>query len=223
MFLVLIYPMKTDRMIIDDKTGKISGPFTDDELVERYSEQPPATDDKQEQLISAALDNAITALGQVQKGTARQFLRSAIEAALKAEREKAQETAREWFNRNIDKERNELRQQLLAAQAAIAEASKELNKIIFDETSSLAIVNRILGNVDLSALERHDAEVERKFEQRCERGLCKGAALFAKAGKEHDDKVRKPLVDALKLLSDDGPLVNYRAIARCALDKVQAG
>jgi len=32
------------------------------------------------------------------------------------EREKAQETARAWFSRNIDKERNELRQQLLQAQ-----------------------------------------------------------------------------------------------------------
>jgi len=44
----------------------------------------PITDDKQEQLISEALDNAITALGQVQKGTARQFLRSAINAAIAA-------------------------------------------------------------------------------------------------------------------------------------------
>ena len=36
--------MKNKHMIIDDKTGKTSGPFTDNELVERYSEQPPATD-----------------------------------------------------------------------------------------------------------------------------------------------------------------------------------
>lgn len=39
-----------------------------------------------EKLVSDALDNTITALGQCQKGTARQFLRSVINAALAAER-----------------------------------------------------------------------------------------------------------------------------------------
>ena len=37
-----------------------------------------------------------------------------LEQQLNTEGEIAQETARAWFNRNIDKERNELRQQLVA-------------------------------------------------------------------------------------------------------------
>jgi hypothetical protein len=52
------------------------------------SDQPQEWTPELEKLVSDALDNAITALGQCQKGTARQFLRSAIDAALAAERKK---------------------------------------------------------------------------------------------------------------------------------------
>ncbi len=47
-----------------------------------------AADKAQWQLITEALDNCITALGQSQKGTARQFLQSAINASIATEREK---------------------------------------------------------------------------------------------------------------------------------------
>ncbi len=47
----------------------------------------PKPVDELDKLVSEALDNCITALGQCQKGTARQFLHSAINAALAAERE----------------------------------------------------------------------------------------------------------------------------------------
>jgi hypothetical protein len=63
-----------------------------------------------------------------------------------------------------------------------------------------------------------DAELEKKFEQRCERGLCKGAALFAKASKEHDDKVRKPLVEALRIYHEAmDALYNHNEATRKAV------
>jgi hypothetical protein len=50
-----------------------------------------AADKAQDRLISDALDNCIAALGQGQKGTARQFLQSAINVSVATERERTRQ------------------------------------------------------------------------------------------------------------------------------------
>ena len=60
-------------------------------------------------------DNHKAALAaEREKRESIESINRSLATALDAEREKAQDTARAWFERNIDKERNELRQQLAA-------------------------------------------------------------------------------------------------------------
>jgi hypothetical protein len=85
-----------------------------------------------------------------------------IKEQLAAEQEKLKEELKklEHFHQA---ELLKIEQQLLQAQAAIAEAKAHLNKIIFDSNSRLSDVLGALNTVDLSALDKHDAEVRKPF------------------------------------------------------------
>jgi len=99
---------------------------------------------------------------------------------------------------------NKLKRQLLAAQAAIAEHNKGL---LYANKKAYEI------KVDLSALDKHDAEVREK-------------AVVDVIGGSIDDaiaEVRKPLVDALERLSRLSLMGKARDIVYDALAKVKEG
>ena len=133
----------------------------------------------------------------------------------------AQETARAWFNRNIDRERNELRQQLgaerektqrwqvreMTAQQQLLAALAEIEA----HNNNPEMVEKC-GKfpVDLSALDKHDEDV---------------SAKAWNEGWEERNKVVKPLVDALERAKSELHAVGspVEQIVADALAKVKEG
>jgi len=133
-------------------------------------------------------------------------------AELAAEREGDYETCAQWEKLYNELSAENVRQSneilklatsLLQAQVAIAEVLKSSA----DHNTLVAAVLK-LKTIDLSALDKHDAEVE-----------AKAYALGAQHQHKEDELVRKPLVDALEAIRDnwryDGS--HLASIARDAL------
>ena len=112
---------------------------------------------------------------------------------LAAEREKVEDQDQLWRGRY-----NDCYLQLLQAEAAIAEHN--------DKTRPGDCYHI---DVDLSALEKHDAEVfEKGYNEGCDDSMVTVA------------EVRKPLIDALKTLANDKSLGSARGVARNALQSL---
>lgn len=128
-------------------------PATDAEIDTKFIKQDWVASQQEwtpelEKLVSEALDNAITALGQCQKGTARQFLRSAINAALAAERDE-----RALIEKDLQdalKDAADEREKYERLRGAIAEHNRK-----WDDNST----RYAQTDVDLSTLDKHDAEL----------------------------------------------------------------